>query len=101
MSDTCFMRQFTYAVRLTPDTDGGYAVAWRDLPEAVTRGESIQQALAEAAECLEQVIAARIEDRRDIPEPSAPRRGERAVSVPASMALKAAVYLAMREAGIS
>ncbi|MDB5970961.1 MAG: hypothetical protein JWQ90_3411 [Hydrocarboniphaga sp.] len=96
------MRQFAYAVKLTPDKDdGGYVVTCRDLPEAITQGESIEDALTEAADCLEEAVAARIDDGGDIPTPSVSRRGERAVSVPASMALKAAVYLAMREAGIS
>jgi predicted RNase H-like HicB family nuclease len=67
------MRQFTYAVRLTPDrADGGYVVTCRDLPEAITQGESIQEALTEAADCLEEAIAGRMDDRRDIPEPSVP-----------------------------
>ncbi len=95
------MRRFTYPMKLTPDKDdGGYIVTCRDLPEAITQGESIQDALTEAADCLEEAIAARIDDRRDIPEPSALERNERAVSVPTSMALEAAVYLAVREAGI-
>jgi len=96
------MRQFTYAVKLTPDKDdGGYVVTCRDLPEAITQGESVKHALVEAADALEEAIAARMDDGRDIPEPTARRRGERAVSVPPSMALKAAVYLAVRDAGIS
>ena len=96
------MRQFTYAMKLTADTeDGGFVVTCRDLPEAITQGENIEDALTEAADCLEEAIAARIDDRRDIPTPSALKRGERLVSVPPSMALKAAVYLAVREAGIS
>ena len=95
------MRRFTYPMKLTPDKDdGGYIVTCRDLPEAITQGESIQDALTEAADCLEEAIAARINDRRDIPEPSALERNERAVSVPTSMALEAAVFLAVREAGI-
>jgi len=96
------MRQFTYAVKLTPDKDdGGYVVTCRDLPEAITQGDTTEEALAEAADCLEEAIAARIDDGRDIPSPSAAKRSERSVSVPPSMALKAAVYLAVREAGIS
>jgi len=96
------MRQFTYAVKLTPDNrDGGYVVTCRDLPEAITQGESIEDALGEAADALEEAIAARIDDRRDIPMPTPKKRGERAVSVPPSVALKAAVYLAVRDAGIS
>ena len=96
------MRQFTYAVKLTPDKkDGGFVVTCRDLPEAITQGESVEEALTDAADCLEEVIAGRIDDRRDIPIPSSSKRGEHLVSVPPSMALKAAVYLAVREAGIS
>jgi antitoxin HicB len=97
------MRQFTYAVKLTRDgQDGGFVVTCRDLPEAITQGETVEEeALLEAADCLEEAIAARIDDDRDIPMPSTSRRGERSVSVPPSMALKAAVYLAVREAGIT
>ena len=96
------MRQFTYAVKLAPDKkDGGFVVTCRDLPEAITQGENIEDALNEAADCLEEAIAARVSDGRDIPMPSVAKRGERPVSVPPSMALKAAVYLAVREAGVS
>lgn len=76
-------------------------VTCRDFPEAITQGETIEDALTEAADALEEAIAARTDDGRDIPAPSAAKRGERLVSVPPSMALKAAVYLAVREAGIS
>jgi antitoxin HicB len=96
------MRQFTYPVRLTADNeDGGFVVTCRDLPEAITQGETVEAALLEAADCLEEAIAGRIDDEREIPMPSAPKRGEHSVSVPPSMALKAAVYLAALEAGIS
>jgi antitoxin HicB len=96
------MRQFTYAVRLTADKrDRGYVVTCRDLPEVITQGESVKDALAEAADALDEAIAARIDDGREIPMPTAKKRGEQAVSVPPSMALKAAVYLAVRDAGIS
>lgn len=96
------MRQFSYPMKLMPDkADGGYVVTCRDLPEAITQGETLDEALAEAADCLEEAIAARIDDGREIPASSAAKRGERVVSVPPSMAFKAAVYLAVREAGIS
>ena len=96
------MRQFTYLMKVTPDKkDGGFVVTCRDFPEAITQGESIEDALDEAVDCLEEAIAARIDDERDIPMPSTSKRGEHPVSVPPSMALKAAVYLAVREAGIS
>jgi predicted RNase H-like HicB family nuclease len=70
------------------------------LARAITQGETREEVFAEAADCLEEAIATRIDDGRDIPSPSAPKRGELTVSVPPSMALKAAVYLPVREAGI-
>ncbi len=95
-------RQFTYAVKLTAEKGtGGYVVTCRDLPEAITQGETVDDALAEAADALEEAIAGRIDDGEVIPAPSRAKRGERIVSVPPSMALKAAVYLAVQQAGIS
>jgi antitoxin HicB len=77
------MRQFVYAVKLARSKrDGGYVVTCRDLPEAITQGESLDDALAEAADALEEAIAARIDDGREIPAPTEARRGERLVNVP-------------------
>jgi antitoxin HicB len=96
------VRQFTYSMKLTRDrNDGGLVVTCRDFPEAITQAETLDEAMLEAADCLEEAIAARIDDGRDIPMPTAVMRGEKLVSVPPSMALKAAVYLAVREAGLS
>ena len=96
------MRQFTYPMKLTRDrNDGGFVVTCRDFPEAITQAETPDEAMLEAADCLEEAIAARIDDGRDIPMPTEVLRGEKLVSVPPSMALKAAVYLAVREAGLS
>ena len=76
------MRQVTYAVKLTPDKeDGGYVTTCRDLPEVITQGETIAQALVEAADCLEEAIAARVDDERNIPSATKAKCGERLVSV--------------------
>ena len=98
------MRQFIYAMKLEPDKDeggAGFVVTCRDLPDVIARGGTFEDALVVAAVCLEEAIAARIGADREIPLPSGLERGERPVSVPPSMALKAAIYLAVREAGIS
>jgi antitoxin HicB len=91
---------FVYPVTLTPDPDGGFVVTFSNWPEAITQGETRDQALEEAADCLEEAVAARIDDRAEIPLPTSPRAGEPTVAVPIATALKAALYLAMREAGI-
>lgn len=92
---------FRYSVALIPDAqDGGYVVTCRDLPEAITQGDSIEEALAEAADCLEEAVAGRIDDHKPIPFPSRTEPGEYWVAVPIQTALKATLYLAMREANI-
>lgn len=96
------MLRFTYAVRLTPDrAEGGFVVSCRDLPEAITQGDTVDQALSQAEGALQAAIEARIEDGMDIPPPSPPRRAEKPVATPITTALKAAVYLEMREQGVT
>ena len=96
------MLQFTYPVKLTRDRkDGGYVVTFRDIPEAITQGDSVDEAMSEAEGALQAAIEARIEDALDIPAPSRAKNGERIVSTPVTTALKAAIYLAMREQGVS
>ena len=96
------MQNFTYPVTLTPgDSPGRFTVTFTDVPEAITWGDGMKDTLWQAADCLEEAIAGRIRRGDVIPAPSKPRRGQRLVPVPAPMAAKAALYLAMREAGIS
>ena len=96
------MLRFTYPVKLTRDRkDGGYVVSCRDIPESITQGESVEEALAEAEGALQAAIEGRIEDGLEIPAPSAAKRGERTVATPITTALKAAVYVSMSEQRVS
>ena len=92
--------RFTYPARLRPDATGELIVSFRDLPECLTSGAGEAEALAEAADALEEAIAGRI-NRGGIPVPSARRAGERHVAVPAATAAKAALALALRDRGLS
>lgn len=94
------MSRFSYPISLTSDEEGGFVVLFRDLPEAITQGNSIEECLIEASDCLEEAIAACIDDHRDIPEPSDLQEKEYLVAVPLQMALKAALYLAIKESGL-
>ena len=92
---------FAYPVTLTPDeVDGGFVVTFRDVPEAITQGEDVPDALVQAADALEEAIAGRIRNGDEIPVPSA-SRGEPIVPVPALMAAKAALHLALQHQGIT
>lgn len=74
------MHQFEYAVKLTPAKEGGYVVTCRDLPEVITQGEDVQDALNQASDAMAEAFAMRIEDELDFPVPSAPKRREYKVS---------------------
>ena len=96
------MRTFVYPARFERgDKPGVLVIAFRDVPEAITQGNGERDALWQAADCLEEAIAGRIADGGEIPKASAAARGERLIPVPAPMAAKAALYLAMREAGMT
>ncbi|MGH8738045.1 MAG: type II toxin-antitoxin system HicB family antitoxin [Burkholderiales bacterium] len=89
-------------MKLTRDRkDGGFVVTCRDLPEAITQGDSIEKALSEAEGAVQAAIEARIEDDAGIPQPSQPKVGESLVPTPIASALKAAVYLTMKEQDVS
>lgn len=96
------MQQFTYPVALTPDKkDGGFVVTCRDVPEVVTQGDSIEEAISEAEGALEAAIEMRIEDGMDIPVPSSKKRGEHLAGLPVATAMKAALHISMQELDVS
>ena len=90
---------WTYGVSIHEE-DGDFVVSVRDLPEVVTSGSSIEEALELAADAIEVIVAGRMEDEQDLPVPSKARKGEHAVALPAPMAAKAAVYHAWKESGL-
>ena len=95
------MKRFQYAVLLTAAEEGGYIVTCRDLPPLITQGEDREEALAQAADAMEEVFAVYMTNHMDFPEPSPAQRDERLVAPPPDTLAKAALYVAMREAGVS
>jgi len=96
------MHNFRYPALFRHDkAEGGFVITFRNIPEAVTQAESLGDCFSEAADCLEEAIAGRIDDGLEIPEPSRPRRREHLISVPAQTAIKAALYIAMREKNVN
>ena len=82
---------------LLEDDDGTVLATSPDFPELTTFGDTREEAMARAVHALEEAMAARIDDRKDIPAPS---RGDLCVSVPALTAVKVMLYQGMREQGI-
>ncbi|HSW69390.1 MAG TPA: type II toxin-antitoxin system HicB family antitoxin [Gammaproteobacteria bacterium] len=88
--------QFSYPVKLTKQKEGGYLVQFPDLPEAITQGDDIEDALNQAEDCLEEAIAYRIISKLDVPVPSQKKKNKY-VSLSTTFAAKLALYQAMKE----
>ena len=80
---------FMYPVTLTPDKkDGGFVVTFTDIPEAITQGETEDEALAAAKDALESALDFYFEDKRAVPAPSKAKRGQHVIELPASLSAK-------------
>ena len=76
-----------YPAKLTPE-DGGYVVTFRDIPEAITQGDSREEAIEMAADALTTAMEFYFEDRRPVPTPSRRRHGEVDIDLPTSLSAK-------------
>ncbi len=95
------MFQFTYPATIERDQAGFLLVKFPDIPFAATDGETVTEALEEARDCLEEAIAVSISDNLDFPFPSPVKQKQYAIPLTARMSAKAALYIAMNEAGVS
>lgn len=89
-----------YPVTLKKDSDGSILVSFPDVPEAHTFGADAEEAMLRAVDALETALTVYVEDGKDLPAPSRPRRGQRTVRPAALVALKLGIYQAMRDQGI-
>lgn len=90
---------FDYPVTLTPD-EGTVMVTFADVPEAITFGMDEDEALLQAVDALESALTFYIEDRKPLPTPSKPKKGQKTVCPSALECGKLGVYQAMTEQGI-
>lgn len=79
-----------YPAKLAPE-DGGFVVTFRDIPEAITQGDTREGAIAMAADALATAMEFYFEDGRQVPLPSEVGRGE--VGIPLAAAFSAKVLL--------
>jgi antitoxin HicB len=84
-----------YPVNLSPDDDGSILVTFPDIPEALTRGVDVADALSMAIDALETALGLYMREWRDLPMPS--QVDNRVTSsLGLRSTLKVAIYRAIR-----
>ncbi len=94
------MVMLQYPAMLEKDDNGTFLVTFPDFDDAVTYGDTREEALDHAVDALETVILSRMKHRLDIPTPSA-ARGKPLVGIPPLTAAKALLYKELHEQNIS
>lgn len=90
-----------YPAFFKEDPEGGYVVTFRDIPEAITQGETQEEARLMAADVLESAMDFYFEDGRPVPLPSRVRKGEELVDLPSSVSAKVLLLNEMIAAKVS
>ncbi|SRR6266699_1455353 len=93
--------RFEYPVAFKRSDDGTEVISARDVPEVASQAKKKENTWFVAEGALQAAIEYRVLNGLNIPQPSPARRGERLVALPPETAAKAALYMVMRERGIS
>jgi antitoxin HicB len=91
---------YKYPAVFTPE-EGGFVVTFPDVPEAITEGDSVEKAVGNATDALDEAITGRINRRSVVPKASTGKSGQYLISVPLRMALKAGLYEEITKDGAS
>ena len=91
----------TYPARLVGDENGEIIVSFRDVPEALTSGDGVSDAIGQAEDALIAALEGYIHAKRPIPRPSRPEPGEALVRLSVVTAAKLLLYDEMRAASLS
>ncbi|OOR90237.1 antitoxin [Moraxella caviae] len=89
-----------YPATLTPN-GAGFTVTFRDIPEAITEGATLDEALTMAQDALCVAMEFYTEDNRAVPMPSQPQDGEHLVGLPPSLWVKVLLLNEMLAQNIS
>lgn len=92
---------FNYPAEIQRDEDGRFVVTFPDFGWGATDGATRKEALAEAKDLLRELISTTIREDAHLPAPSPATKRRPVVVPPVQVALKAALYEAYRNAGIS
>lgn len=77
-----------YPATFTPAEEGGFVVTFRDIPEAITQGDTEEEAMCMATDALLSAMDFYFDDKRPVPLPSKPKKGEVLVELPLGVSAK-------------
>jgi antitoxin HicB len=90
----------SYPVKLELDTNETYLVTFPDIPEATSVGDDEDEALLNALDALESAIEIYFDEKREVPLPSKPKKGQHVVTLPALVVSKVLLANEMIRQGI-
>jgi antitoxin HicB len=90
-----------YEYMLERQENGSWLVRFPKIPEALTEGETRDEASANAMDCLITALEGYVKAGRPVPRPSAPSPGRDRAVLPSLVTAKLAVYETMRNRGWS
>ena len=88
-----------FPMKIEPD-GRFFLVTFPDIPEAITQGESLEQARDVAQDALETALEFYFEAPRTVPEPSSVGPGQEYVELPASVSAKVLLLNEMVRQGV-
>ncbi len=77
-----------YPANFQADPSGAYVITFRDIPEAITQGDNLEEALQMATDALVRAMEFYFEDQRSVPLPSPAKAGEQLIELPLSISAK-------------
>jgi len=79
---------FKFPAQIEGNEADGYTVTFRDVPEAITQGDTLDEAKAAAIDALVTAMDFYFEDGRPVPTPSKANRSDVLVTLPPSVVAK-------------
>jgi antitoxin HicB len=92
--------RYAYPYTVTAEPEGGFSIAFPDVPEAISQGESEEEVRAMAVDALVAALSFYTDAAEPLPQPS-PAKGLPIAYAPSLVAAKLALHDAMVAAGLS
>ena len=87
-----YIKKVEYMLRFpalfAEDADGGYVVTFRDIPEAITQGDTLEEAREAAQDALVTAMDFYFDGNRRVPDASAAQANEELIELPISISAK-------------